>query len=268
MITAGHIRYNEWSKRLAEHSECDSASFFSSYSLSKALENSPRFSPWSRYDSRNDFAGSFASDGDEFSFLWISIRLFRSTNFSELRLQTRCFYVSNIGTFVERPSQQVRPQLFHLLSTFFSSAFAFTSSSRNIFKVIATRRTRDSLSVQDEDDRRIVARETIAVTYTELVLRRSFRHSSTPTFHTRAFQSDPSCFAESVFFLPWSPWSVSQGGWNYRDADVTLRPRLAKRIDTFRLILDSRSAFPPIDQFSSASWRFHYRLSRLIRMRD
>lgn len=126
-------------------------------------------------------------------------------------------------------------------------------------------RTCDFLSVYDEDDRSIVARKTIAVTYTELVFRRSFRHSSSRTFHTRAFQSDPSCLVESV-----SSYREVLGALleslNYRDANVTSTSN-----ETYRyllIILDSRLAFLPIDQFSSASWRFHYRLSRLIRMRD
>lgn len=153
MITAGHIRCNERSKRLVKHSEYDSASFFSSYSLSKALENSPRFSPWSRYDSRNDFVGSFASDSDsdEKGACVTDESRFFGSRFGCFALRTFQNYVYERGAFtvrtLARTSYVVLSKFvcnFHLLSTFFSSAFAFTNSSRKIFKVIDVSNTRFS----------------------------------------------------------------------------------------------------------------------------
>lgn len=189
------------------------------------------------------------------SFLWISIPLFRSTNFSELHLQTRCFYTSN-RTVTLRFYGYVRRTSFpaSLSGTFIFLQPSSLLLSPLFLREISTKssmcRTCDFLSVQDEDDRSIVARKTIAVTYTELVFRRSFRHSSSRTFHTRAFQSDPSCFVESVSFYREVLGALLES-LNYRDANVTSTPN-----ETYRyllIILDSRSAFLPIDQFSSAS---------------
>lgn len=174
------------------------------------------------------------------SFLWISIRLFRSTNFLELRLRTRCFYGSNIGTFVERRPQQVRLQLsssFNLLLFCFRLYEFFAKdlqSHRCVEHAIF-------FPFEDEDDRSIVARKTIAVTYTELVFRWSFWHSSSRTFHTRAFQSDPSCYVESVFFYREVLGALLES-LNYRDADITSTS--SKTYRYFLIILDSRSAFP------------------------
>lgn len=194
MITAGHTRYNERSKRLVEHSEYDTASFFSSYSLSKALENSPRFSPRSRYDPRNDFVGSFASDSDEKGACVTDESRFFGSRFAVVSLY-ELFRITFTNVVL------LRLEHWHVRRTSFSASSSWTSfiffqpsslllSPLRILRERSSKssmcRTRDFLSVQDGDDRCIVARKTVAVTYTELVLRRSFRHSSSRTFHTRA----------------------------------------------------------------------------------
>lgn len=121
------------------------------------------------------------------SFLCISIRLFRSTNFSELRLQTRCHFTVRTLAHVRRTSFSASSSGTFI---FFQLPSSLPLSPLRILRERSSKssmcRTRDFLPVQDQHDRCIVARKTIAVTYTELVFRRSFRHQFQDTSFTRA----------------------------------------------------------------------------------